>query len=40
MIFANTESQLILGILISTASLWLISKASPAPVKIKKENRK
>jgi len=40
MTFANTDGLLILGILVSTASLWLILKASPAPAKIKKENRK
>ncbi len=40
MTFANMDGLLILGMLASTASLWLIFKSSPAPVRIKKENRK
>ena len=40
MTFTNMNGLLILGVLVSTVSLWLICKASPAPVKIKKENRK
>ena len=40
MTFTNMDGLLILGILVSTASLWLILKGSPAPVKIKKDNRK
>jgi hypothetical protein len=38
--FANIDGLLILGMLMFTASLWLIRKGSPAPVKIKKQNRK
>jgi hypothetical protein len=40
MTFVNMDNLLIFGMLISAASLWLIFKSSPAPVKIKKENRK
>ena len=40
MTFANIDGLLILGILMFTASLWLILKGSPVPVRIKKENRK
>ena len=40
MTFANMDGLLILGMLASTASLWLIFKSSPAPVRIKKENQK
>jgi hypothetical protein len=40
MTFANINVLLILGMLVFTASLWLILKDSPTPVKIKKENRK
>ena len=40
MTFTNMDGLLILGVLVSTVSLWLIFKTSPVPVKIKKENRK
>jgi hypothetical protein len=40
MTFTNIDGLLIIGILASTISLWLILKTSPVPVKIKKENRK
>jgi hypothetical protein len=40
MTFINMDGLLILGVLVSTVSLWLIFKTSPAPVKIKKDNRK
>jgi hypothetical protein len=40
MTFTNMDGLLILGVLVSTISLWLIFKTSPAPVKIEKENRK
>ena len=37
--FANIDGLLILGMLVFTASLWLILKGAPVPIKIKKENR-
>ncbi len=40
MTFANIDGLLILGMLVFTPILWLIRKASPVPIKIKKENRK
>ena len=40
MTFANIDGLLLLGILLFTASLWLIRKGSFVPVRIKKENRK
>jgi hypothetical protein len=40
MTFVNTDGLLILGVLVSSLSLWLIFKTSPAPVKIEKDNRK
>jgi hypothetical protein len=40
MTFVNMDGLLILGMLVFTASLWLILKAPPVPIKIKKENRK
>ena len=40
MTFANIDGLLILGMLVFTASLWLILKSSPTPVRIKKDNLK
>jgi len=40
MTFANIDGLLILGMLVFTASLWLILKGSSVPARIKKENRK
>jgi hypothetical protein len=39
MTLASTDGLLIVGLLVSTVSLWLIIKSSPAPVKIKKDRK-
>ena len=40
MTFANIDGLLLLGILMFTASLWLLRKGFPVPAHIKKDNRK
>ena len=40
MTFANIDGLLILGMLVFTASLWLILSESAVLARIKKENRK
>ncbi len=37
MTFANIDGLLLLGILLFSASLWLLLKGAPVPVKIRKK---